>query len=101
VQEFWFMKTNEIQKQPRKLQGVVDTEAFTNRNREYYFDIKRSKNGQYYLRVNRRDKIDDDNFRRHDIIFFEEDIGFMVEAMAMLLGSTVRGNWGQVHKWER
>jgi hypothetical protein len=81
-------------KQPSKLRGVVDTEAFTNKNREYYFDIKRSKDQQYYLRVTRRDKMNDDTFKRHDIIFFAEDISFMVEAMTMLLGRYSAGELG-------
>lgn len=90
--QFWGMKTNETPKQLKKLQGVVDTEAFTNKNRAYYFDIKRSKDGQHYLRVTRRDKIDDENFRRHDIIFFAEDIGFMVEARRCYWAGIAPGN---------
>jgi len=94
AQQFCLIKTRAMQKQPRKLQGVVDTEAFTNKNREYYFDIKRSKDQQYYLRITRRDKTGDLTFIRHDIIFFAEDITFMVEAMTMLLGRYSAGQLG-------
>jgi hypothetical protein len=80
--------------QQRKLSGIVDTEGFTNKNRQYFFDIKRSKDQQHYLRITRRDQVEAETFKRREIIFFEEDIEFMVEAMTMLLGRYSAGQLG-------
>ena len=81
-------------KQPRKLTGILDTESFNNQNRQYYFDIKKAKNQKYYLRITRRDQVQEDTFKRHEIIFFEEEIPFFVEAMTMLLGRYSAGQLG-------
>jgi hypothetical protein len=75
-----------MQRQQKKLNGIVDTERFSNHTRQYYFDIKRSRNQEYYLRITRRDQVEAELFTRREIIFFADDIGFMVEALAMLLG---------------
>lgn len=69
-----------------KLSGILDTEMFASQNRQYYLDIKKTKNQRYYLRITRRDQETDETFKRKEIIFFEDDIQFLVEAMSMLLG---------------
>ena len=80
--------------QQHKRTGILDSEGFTNRNRAYYFDIKQSRDQQYYLRITRRDQLEEETYQRREIIFFEEDISFMVEAITMLLGRYSAGQLG-------
>ena len=77
-----------------KTTGILDSEGFSSKNRQYYFDIKQAANQQYYLRITRRDQATDATFKRREIIFFEEDIAFFVEAMTMLLGRYSAGQLG-------
>ena len=74
--------------------GILDSESFNSNNRQYFFDIKQTKNKKYYLRITRRDQENDETFKRRDIIFFEEDIQFLVEAITMLLGRYSAGQLG-------
>ena len=83
-----------MEKQQRTLTGILDTECFNNQNRQYYFDIKQARNQKYYLRITRRDQVEEDTFKRREIIFFEEEIPFFVEAMTMLLGRYSAGQLG-------
>jgi hypothetical protein len=77
-----------------KLSGILDTEMFASQNRQYYLDIKKTKNQRYYLRITRRDQETDETFKRKEIIFFEDDIQFLIEAMSMLLGRYSAGQLG-------
>lgn len=77
-----------------KLSGILDTEMFASQNRQYYFDIKKTKNQKHYLRITRRDLETGETFKRREIIFFEDDIQFLVEAMSMLLGRYSAGQLG-------
>jgi len=74
--------------------GVVDTEAFFNKGRAYYLDLKKSVNSEYYLRLARCDKNENETYKRQDIVIFEEDIAFFVEAMSMLLSRYSAGQVG-------
>ena len=77
-----------------KLSGILDSEMFASQNRQYYLDIKKAKNQRHYLRITRRDQETDETFKRKEIIFFEDDIHFLVEAMSMLLGRYSAGQLG-------
>ena len=83
-----------MKKPQNKLTGILDTEGFGSQNRQYYLDIKQTSSRRYYLRITRRDQTAEETFQRHEIIFFEEDIQFLVEAMTMLLGRYSAGQLG-------
>jgi len=91
---FGSSKQKDMTNQQRQRTGILDSEGFTNRNRQYYFDIKLPRDQQYYLRITRRDQVKDETYERREIIFFEEDISFMVEAITMLLGRYSAGQLG-------
>lgn len=83
-----------MQKQQTKLSGILDSEMFGTEKTQYYFDIKKAKSNKHYLRITRRDQQDTDHFKRTEIILFEDDLGFFVEAVSMLLGRYSSGNMG-------
>ena len=83
-----------MEKQRTKLTGILDTEMFGNDKTQYYFDIKKAKSDKHYLRITRRDQQEHEHFKRTEIILFEDDLGFFVEAVSMLLGRFSSGNMG-------
>lgn len=83
-----------MEKQRTKLNDILDSEMFGNEKRQYYFDIKKTKNTRHYLRITRRDQQAEDLCKRTEIILFEEDMPFFVEAVSMLLGRYSSGNMG-------
>lgn len=83
-----------MEKQRTKLTGILDSEMFGNPERQYFFDIKKAKNQCHYLRITRRDQKEAAIFKRTEIIFFEDDINFFVEAITMLLGRYSAGQMG-------
>ncbi|MDP9079939.1 MAG: DUF3276 family protein [Bacteroidota bacterium] len=83
-----------MEKQKNKLTGILDSEMFGTDKTQYYFDIKKAKSQKHYLRITRRDQQDQDNFRRTEIILFEDDLGYFVEAVSMLLGRYSSGTMG-------
>lgn len=80
--------------QQKKFANILDTEMFGDDKQQYYFDIKKAKNQKHYLRITRRRQIENDTFKRTEIILFEDDLGFFVEAITMLLGRHATGNLG-------
>ena len=77
-----------------KFTNILDTEMFGDEREQYYFDIKKAKNEKHYLRITNRRQEPDDSYKRTQIIFFEEDLPFFVEAISMLLGRHATGNLG-------
>ena len=83
-----------MENQRLKLNGVLDYETFGDRNRQYFLDIKQTANKRPYLAIIRRDQTGDDTCTRSQIILFEDDLQFFVEAVTMLLGRYATGNLG-------
>jgi len=83
-----------MEKKTTKLTNILDTEMFGDDRRQYYFDIKQAKNKKHYLRITNRRQEADETFKRTQIIFFEDDLPFFVEAISMLLGRHATGNLG-------
>ncbi len=83
-----------MQNQRKKLSGILDSEMFGTEKTQYYFDTKKAKSQKHYLRITRRDQQDTDTFKRTQIILFEDDLGFFVEALSMLLGRYSSGTMG-------
>jgi DNA repair protein RadC len=77
-----------------KLTDILDTEMFGDDRRQYYLDIKQTKNSKHYLRITNRRQEPDETYKRTQIILFEEDLPFFVEAVTMLLGRHATGNLG-------
>ena len=83
-----------MQKQKPKLTNIIDTEMFGDDQEQYYLDIKKAKNNKHYLRITNRRQEADEPFKRTQIIFFEDDLPFFVEAISMLIGRHAAGNLG-------
>jgi hypothetical protein len=83
-----------MEKQKTKFTNIVDTEMFGDEREQYYFDIKKAKNEKHFLRITNRRQEPDDTYKRIQIILFEQDIPFFVEAITMLLGRYATGNLG-------
>lgn len=64
---------------------ILDCEQFGIGNRNYYIDLKRSRTKEYYLRITRSDQLSDMFFHRTQLVVFEEDLPFFVEALSMVL----------------
>lgn len=83
-----------MENQKTKFTNILDTEMFGDEREQYYFDIKKAKNQKHYLRITNRRHEPDDTYKRTQIILFEEDLPFFVEAISMLLGRHATGNLG-------
>jgi DNA repair protein RadC len=87
-------KRKKMEQKKTKFTNILDTEMFGDEREQYYFDIKKAKNQKHYLRITNRKKERDESYKRIQIILFEEDLAFFVEAITMLLGRHVTGNLG-------
>jgi DNA repair protein RadC len=87
-------KPNKMEKQRTKFTNILDTEMFGDEREQYYFDIKKAANQKHYLRITNRRQEADATYKRTQIILFEDDLAFFVEAVTMLLGRHATGNLG-------
>jgi len=62
------------------------SEMFGEGNRHYFMDVKRARNNSRYLRISRSDRVENDKYQRSQLVIFENDLGFFVEALTMVLG---------------
>jgi len=83
-----------MEKQKSKFTNILDTEMFGDDHEQYFFDIKKAKNHKHYLRITNRRQEADETYKRTQIVLFEEDLAFFVEAVTMLLGRHATGNLG-------
>jgi len=83
-----------MEKKKTKLTNILDSEMFGDDRGQYFFDIKLTKNKKHYLRITNRRQEPNETFKRAQIIFFEDDLPFFVEAISMLLGRHATGNLG-------
>jgi DNA repair protein RadC len=87
-------KTKKMANQKAKFPNILDSEMFGDDRKQYYFDIKKAKNQKHYLCITNRRKEPNETFKRTQIILFEDDLAFFVEAITMLLGRHATGNLG-------
>ena len=81
----------------KKLTNILDSEVFGNNGRQYCFDIKKARNNTSFLQITRLDHRGDETFRRTQVIFFEDDLPFFVEAVSMLLSRFSHGETNSVN----
>jgi DNA repair protein RadC len=63
---------------------ILATESFANGNKVYFFDYMLAVNGSYYIKISRGDLQPDGNYIKKEVVFFEEDFEFLLEAMSSL-----------------
>lgn len=68
-----------------KFSNIIDSETFGEGNRHYFIDIKKTVNNTPYLCITRSDK-QDNGYKRNQLILFENDLHFFIEALTMVLG---------------
>jgi DNA repair protein RadC len=78
----------------RNMTNILDSERFGDDKRRYFIDLKKTRNDKHYLRITRRDEQKENNYKRTQIILFEDDLGFFVEALSMVLGRFSQGQTG-------
>lgn len=78
----------------KSMTNILDSETFGDDKRQYFIDLKKAKNNTHYLRITRRDEEKNKVCKRTQIILFEDDLGFFVEALSMVLGRLCHGETG-------
>lgn len=78
----------------KQVTNILDSEMFGNSERHYFFNIKKTRNDRSFLQITRLNLGGDEVYKRTQVIFFEDDLPFFVEAVSMLLG---RFSHGQRH----
>lgn len=63
--------------------------SFQAGNRTYFLDVKKTKDGNKYLKISESKRINDTDFERHHIMVFEESI----EKFTEMLNQTVAVVW--------
>jgi hypothetical protein len=53
--------------------------------RTYFLDVKLTREGAKYLKISESKRLEDGNYERHGVMFFEEDINEIVEALRTVL----------------
>ncbi|WEK20449.1 MAG: hypothetical protein P0Y49_04765 [Candidatus Pedobacter colombiensis] len=64
--------------------NTLATETFSNRNMHYFLDFKVAENNSNYIRITRSDQQPDQSYVRSQVVVFEEDFYFLIQAFASL-----------------
>lgn len=64
---------------------ILDYESFGNGKRRFYFDLKKTRNQSHYIRITRSDTVGENLYQRTQLVIYENDLPFFVEALSMLL----------------
>lgn len=67
------------------------SESFGHGKKHYFIDVKKASNDTHFLLITSSEKYDEDKFHRRTIQLWEEDLGFFVEALSMILGQLAHG----------
>ena len=63
----------------------LDYEMFGEGDTYYFIDLNRARNDKHYLAITRSDAVPEKGYKRSQLIVFEDDFGFFIEALSMLL----------------
>jgi DNA repair protein RadC len=78
----------------KNMANILDSERFGDDKRQYFIDLKKARNQKHYLRITRQDEEQENIYKRTQLVLFEEDLGFFVEALSMVLGRYSNGQIG-------
>lgn len=76
------------------------SESFGHGKKHYFFDIKKANNNTHFLLITSSEKYDEGQYHRRTIQLWEEDLGFFVEALTMILGQLAYGELSEKPKME-
>ena len=63
----------------------LDSELFGEGDKYYFIDLNVARNNSRYLAITRSDALAESGYQRSQLIIFEEDFGFFIEALSMLM----------------
>lgn len=69
--------------------NTLATETFSNRNMHYFLDFKVAENNNKYIRITRSDLQPDQTYVRSQVVIFEQDFHFLIQAFASLFRSVI------------
>lgn len=69
--------------------NTLATETFSNRNMHYFLDFKVAENNNKYIRITRSDQQPDRTYVRSQVVVFEQDFLFLIQAFASLFRSVL------------
>lgn len=67
------------------------TESFSHGKKHYFIDVKKASNDTHFLLITSSEKFAEDKYHRRTIQLWEEDLGFFVEALSMVLRQLAHG----------
>jgi DNA repair protein RadC len=67
------------------------SETFSHGKKHYFIDIKKASNDTHFLLITSSEQYDGDKYHRRTIQLWEEDLGFFVEALSMILSQLAYG----------
>lgn len=67
------------------------SETFSHGRMRYFFDLNLAGNATHYLKISSSELFNKDQYRRQTILFWEEDLFFLVEAIYMVLKPVISG----------
>lgn len=67
------------------------SETFSHGKKHYFIDVKKASNDTHFLLITSSEKYDEDKYHRRTIQLWEEDLGFFVEALSMILSQLAYG----------
>ncbi|ALL07104.1 hypothetical protein AQ505_17400 [Pedobacter sp. PACM 27299] len=66
---------------------TIVSESFSNSNKHYFLDFKVADNHTNYIQITRSDQMQDGSYTRNQVIVFEEDFYFLIQAFSSLFQS--------------
>lgn len=69
--------------------NMLAAESFSNRNMHYFIDFRVAENKSKYIRIARSDLQPDQTYQRSQVVIFEEDFHFLIQAFASLFRSII------------
>jgi DNA repair protein RadC len=73
----------------------LDSESFGVEGRHFFVDLMKAKNDKPYLQITRANYKNEKFYERSSVILFEEDFGFLIEALSMVLTRYTHGEHGK------
>jgi DNA repair protein RadC len=67
------------------------SETFSHGQKHYFIDVKKASNDTHFLLITSSEKYDEDKYQRRTIQLWEEDLGYFVEALSMILSQLAYG----------
>ncbi|WP_410478676.1 DUF3276 family protein [Pedobacter aquatilis] len=68
---------------------TIYSESFSNGERYFFIDMKRTSKGHLFLKITRSDRSVDGSYNRTSIVIFEEDLEFFITSLSSVFHHTI------------